>query len=193
MIEQRVSGSAPCVQAVAEGLPLRDQSFDGSMAVLTLHHWTDVRAGLAEMCRVTRKRIVLFTWDPDYEADFWLTRDYLPAILSLDRPRFPAMPQLRKWLPHVRVQIVPIPAHCQDGFTGAYWKRPHAFLDRGVQQSNSVLAQLDPQQVRQGIQRLREDLATGAWSSKNAELEPLSELDLGYRLIISNLHESAQQ
>jgi hypothetical protein len=157
-----------------------------SLATLTIHHWKDVRAGLEEMRRVTRKRIVLFTWDPEFEGDFWLTRDYLPGLLALDRPRFPTMSQLKKLLDRVDVQTVPIPAHCQDGFIGAYWKRPDALLDPGVQQTNSVMAQLDPEIVRQGIHRLQDDLLTGAWSLRNAELEKQDQLDLGYRLVISD-------
>jgi hypothetical protein len=28
--------------------------------------------------------------------------------------------------------VVPIPADCVDGFTGAFWRRPHAYLDPSV-------------------------------------------------------------
>jgi len=44
MIAQRPPGSAPAVQAYAEDLPFADDSFDGAMAVLTAHHWSDVDA-----------------------------------------------------------------------------------------------------------------------------------------------------
>jgi len=48
MISQRPNGSAPVVQAVAEQLPFADNSFDLSLGVLTLHHWSDWERGLAE-------------------------------------------------------------------------------------------------------------------------------------------------
>ncbi|MGB8353918.1 MAG: methyltransferase domain-containing protein [Chthoniobacteraceae bacterium] len=186
MIAQRPAGTARCIRAVAEHLPLGDKSFDGSLASLTIHHWTNVRAGLAEMRRVTRKRIVLFTWDPEFEADFWLVRDYFPAILELDRPRFPTLRQLEEMLGRIEVDVVPIPADCQDGFIGAFWKRPEAFLDPEVVRANSAMAQIDPQKFRDGIEKLREDLQSGEWARRNAGLGALGELDLGYRLIVSD-------
>jgi SAM-dependent methyltransferase len=186
MIEQRPTGIARCVRAVAEHLPLEDKSFDGSLASLTIHHWKDVPAGLAEMRRVTRKRIVLFTWDPEFEANYWLTRDYFPAILELDRPRFPTLRALEAMLARIDVQTVPISADCQDGFIGAFWKRPEAFLDPDVVRANSAMAQLDPQKLKDGLARLRDDLRTGAWWRRNPHLPALNELDLGYRLVISD-------
>lgn len=48
MIAQRSPGSAPAVQAEAEHLPLRDRCADAALAVLTIHHWSDVAAGIAE-------------------------------------------------------------------------------------------------------------------------------------------------
>ena len=40
--------ATPAVQAYAEALPFDDDAFDAAMAVLTIHHWTDWRAGAAE-------------------------------------------------------------------------------------------------------------------------------------------------
>src|SRR5262245_1166176 len=57
MIAQRPRGSAPAVRAKAESLPLRDGSFDAALAVNTVHHWTDLRAGLRELRRIARKRV----------------------------------------------------------------------------------------------------------------------------------------
>lgn len=185
MIEQRAEGRARCIQASAERLPLEDKSFDGALASLTIHHWTDVAAGLAEMRRVARKRVVLFTWDPEFRADFWLTRDYFPAIAKLDRPRFPTLPQLRGWLGRVEVQAVPIPADCEDAFLGAFWKRPAAFLDPAVVRANSAMALLEASVLSLGLARLAADLRSGAWARRNGELEGLRELDLGYRLVVA--------
>jgi ubiquinone/menaquinone biosynthesis C-methylase UbiE len=51
------------------------------MAILTIYNWPDKEAGLREMCRVTRGRIVLFTFDPPHRP--WLT-DYLRELATLD-------------------------------------------------------------------------------------------------------------
>ena len=49
MIAHRPPGSAPCLQAERRDLPLADGTFDAAMAVLTVHHWTDLERGIAEL------------------------------------------------------------------------------------------------------------------------------------------------
>jgi len=61
MLAQRPLRSAPAVCAVAERLPLRDNAADTVMALLTVHHWSDLEAGLAELRRVARRRVVVLT------------------------------------------------------------------------------------------------------------------------------------
>src|SRR5262245_9281492 len=51
MIAQRPAGSPPAIQASAEALPFEDASFDAALAVNTIHHWSDLRAGLRELGR----------------------------------------------------------------------------------------------------------------------------------------------
>ena len=53
MIRQRPPGAAPCIQATAENLPLESRSIDAALAVLTLHHWSDLERGLREMALAT--------------------------------------------------------------------------------------------------------------------------------------------
>jgi ubiquinone/menaquinone biosynthesis C-methylase UbiE len=78
MIKQRTN-RANAVQARAEALPVKDKSFDASMAILTIHHWLKVERGLAEAARAAKRKIVILTWDPDFEG-FWLTREYFPEL-----------------------------------------------------------------------------------------------------------------
>ncbi|MEP6893812.1 MAG: class I SAM-dependent methyltransferase [Gaiellaceae bacterium] len=56
VIAQRALDAAPAVRAGADDLPFADNSLDAAMAILTLHHWGDVDAGLAEMIRVAERR-----------------------------------------------------------------------------------------------------------------------------------------
>ena len=183
MIRQRRQGSAPAVRASAEALPFADGAFDAALAVLTLHHWPDQRRGLAEMRRVARGRVVVLTWDPAHPG-FWLTRDYFPEILEIDRPMFPSPARIAEALGPVDVIPVPVPADCADGFLGAYWRRPEAYLDDGARGAISVFAKL--QGVRPRLDRLRAELADGSWAARNAHLLALPELDLGYRLVVSS-------
>lgn len=72
------------VQGEAESLPFADDSFDAALAILTMHHWKSVAAGLAELRRVARDRVVLLTIDPEALRSLWITRDYWPETIELD-------------------------------------------------------------------------------------------------------------
>lgn len=181
MVAQRRPGAAPAVRALAERLPFADGAFEAALAVLTVHHWTDRRAGLAEMRRVARGPVVLLTWDPSH-AGFWLTRDYFPDMLELDRRAFPTLDELGAALGRVEVSAVTVPHDCVDGFLGAYWRRPAEYLDEGARGAISAFAMVGD--VRARLDRLGADLRSGRWAARNADLLGLEELDVGYRLVV---------
>jgi SAM-dependent methyltransferase len=182
MIAHRPPGSAPCLQASAEQLPLADGTFDAAMAILTVHHWSDLERGIAELRRVAR-RVVILTWDARYGDDFWLTRDYLRASIEFDKARFPAIDDLARLLgPDAIVEPVPVPHDCSDGFCAAFWRRPEAYLDPAVRAGISNLALL-ADEIADGVEQLRADLATGAWQTRYASLTGLDEVDVGYRIV----------
>lgn len=183
MIAQR-SSRAPAVQADAGGLPFRDGAFAASLAILTVHHWPDRTRGLAELARVARDRVVLLTWDPA-SAGFWLVDDYFPELVAIDRRIFPTMDELAAALGDLDVRPLPIPHDCADGFLGAYWRRPAAYLDPTVRRAVSTFARL--RSPEPGLARLRQDLADGTWHHRHARLLEADELDLGYRLVIASL------
>jgi len=185
MLAQRPPGAAPGVAAVAEALPFAPGAFDASLAVLTHHHWNDVGRGFRELGRVARRHVVL-TWDPAAggAADFWLTRDYLPD-LGEDFVRQPALGVVLEAFPDASVIPVPIPHDCTDGFMAAYWRRPRAYLDPGVRSAISSFALRDEKAVAAGLDRLAADLGSGRWHRRNEDLLALSELDLGYRLVVA--------
>ena len=184
MIGQRPPGAAPAVQATAESLPFADASFDAGMAVWTVHHWADPAAGLGELRRVARDRVVVATWDPAFRGEFWIADHYLPAIRDADAAAFPPIAVIAEALGgRVEVASLPIPRDCADGFLGAFWARPEAYLDPAVRAGMSTLAAPDPGVVDAGLARLAADLSSGAWDTRFGGLRALDELDLGYRLV----------
>jgi ubiquinone/menaquinone biosynthesis C-methylase UbiE len=108
MIHQRAPGPQRVVQAAAEAIPLRGESVDAAMAILTIHHWNDWRLGLSELKRISTQRVVILTWDPD-QPGFWLTARYFPNILEKDRLIFPRIEDISNELVSVEVSEVPIP------------------------------------------------------------------------------------
>jgi SAM-dependent methyltransferase len=183
MIAQRGEGQR-VVRASAEALPFADGAFDAALAILTVHHWQDVAAGIAELRRIAKLR-VLFTFDPARQSDFWLVRDYFPEIQALELARAPRIETLVELLGGAEVISVPIPWDCTDGFQAAYWRRPERYLDPQVRASISTLALLPQPLVNRAIARLAEDLASGRWAARNAELLEQSEMDYAYRLLVS--------
>jgi len=183
MLRQRPAGAARALQAVAEALPLRDATVDAALAVLTLHHWHDPARGLAEMSRVSRRRVVVVTWDPAAKRQFWLTSHYFPEIVELDLPRFPAIETFSRRLPNVQVEPLPIPRDCVDGFLGAFWCRPEAYLSPAVRQAISGFALLAPGVADAGLARLAADLESGRWDARFGALTRAPSADLGYRVV----------
>jgi SAM-dependent methyltransferase len=184
MIAQRPPDAAPAVIAFAEDLPLADASVDAAMAVLTDHHWRDRAQGLREMRRVARRRAVVFQHDPQVGAEFWLVRDYLPSFAR--RLHGKHLAELMRPLGDVEVRPVPIPHDCADGFLGAFWRRPHAYLDPAVRAGISVFALLPDDEVEAAVGRLRADLESGAWERRYADVLERDELDLGFRVIVAD-------
>lgn len=191
MISQRPVGTAPVLQASAEALPFEDDRFDAAMAIFSDHHWRDRPAGLREMARVARHRVLLLNADPSLAEQFWLTRDYLPGFVDLIPERYQRKghwrAELESLLGKVEVQQVPVPHDCIDGFYQAYWRRPSAYLSERVRRSISVFHRLSRGELADAMERLRQDLDDGAWSERNSRLLHLQELDVGLRLVIAKL------
>lgn len=185
MLRQRRAGAAPAVRAVAEHLPFADAKFDASMASLTIHHWPDWRAGLAEMRRVTRTRIVIFHFDLGHQERFWLVRDYLPEALGIPAPSVDDV-SAALGTP-VRVEVVPVPHDCTDGFLCAYWSRPEAYLDATVRAGISTFHLLDESVRRRAIDALAHDVQSGTWDERHGHLRDLCDIDAGYRILVADL------
>jgi SAM-dependent methyltransferase len=186
MVNQRRSGASPTVRAVAERLPIGTAAVDASIALLTVHHWTDLDAGIAEMIRVARRRVVIFTWDENVFHRFWLLREYLPSAADTDARLAVPIARLVSLLGDVSIHPVPVPHDCVDGFGGAYWRRPHAYLDETVRSGMSMCALTPKTLLDQGLEQLRADLDNGTWARRHADLLELPELDLGYRLLVAD-------
>ena len=180
MIRQRRPG--PVVQAFSEAIPFADQSFDAATAFITIHHWSDWRAGLREMRRVAR-RVVILGVDPEVLQSFWIT-DYF-TLWKPGRIADPLTSDVVEELGHAEVTTVPTPWDCIDGFLLAYWRRPEAYLDPTVRACISGFARASAESLAPGLRRLEDDITSGEWARKYADLLDREELDTGMRLVVS--------
>ena len=83
-----------------------------------------------------------------------------------------------------RVEPVPIPWDCADGFFEAYWRRPEAYLDENVRRGISIWAAVGSDAEERAVRNLDNDLAAGRWAERNSDLVDLDAAELGLRLLI---------
>jgi SAM-dependent methyltransferase len=187
MISQRPAGSAPVVQASAEDLPFADDAFEAAMAMITVHHWRDLAAGVGEMRRVARRRLVVLSFDPAPLADFWLI-EYFPRAFEIHSGFMPPLEELAELMGGATIESVPIPSRCSDGFFFAIWDRPELHLDPEVRRASTVWHVMAPEEIESGLLALRADLDSGRWDERHGHLrEDTPELDLGLRLLVAEL------
>jgi SAM-dependent methyltransferase len=184
MRAQRPADAAPALACAAESLPLDDDSVDAAMACVTIHHWQDRAAGLAELRRVACGPVVVFTFELD-SLIAW-QRDYFAAPLAIELPRFGTVEEVAAELGGAaRVESIPTPADCTDGFFEAFWNRPEAILDPAVRSSQSIW-ELVESDVEEGIvARLAADLESGKWDSEHGALRERDSYEGSLRLVIS--------
>jgi ubiquinone/menaquinone biosynthesis C-methylase UbiE len=187
MIAQRPPEAAPVLQTTVQDLPLADRSVDAAMAILTVHHWPDIEAGLRRLLRVVRQRIVIVTMDVATLARLWIIDDYLPELLGQHAARFPSINRLCELLPSSSVEVLAVPPDCTDEFLAALWARPHALLDPATRAATSPWYELPPATIEAALARLEGDLQDGTWLERYGHLLDQAELDVGLRLITSRI------
>ncbi|MEV5755044.1 methyltransferase domain-containing protein [Actinoallomurus sp. NPDC052308] len=177
MRAQRPVHLPSAVDAMAEDLPFPDDGFDAAMTTFSVHQWSDLKAGLREMRRVARGPVVILTCDPDRVRDFWLY-EYAPLVLDTEARRYPPVGEITEVLGgEASVRPVPIPADCTDGFNEAYYARPERLLDPGARQACSAWSFVEPALGEQYVERLRNDLESGAWDERHGALRRQPYLD----------------
>ncbi|MBK4216702.1 methyltransferase domain-containing protein [Paracoccus caeni] len=186
MRAQRPAALAQAVDATAEDLPFDDGAFDAAMASFTVHQWTDLARGLGETRRVTRGPIVILTCLPDAVQRFWLN-DYAPEVLATEARRYPSPDTIAAALgERVRVEPVPIPFDCRDGFNEAYFGRPETLLDPGARQANSAWSFVPADLAACYVDALSEALCSGSWDAAYGSLRNQPEYEGSLCLIVAD-------
>jgi hypothetical protein len=184
MIVQRPRPGGPVIRGVAGALPLADGAVDASMAVVTVHQWPDVGAGLDEMRRVTTGPVVVVTFDPDALDRLWLF-DYVPELHEAEAARYPSIDTIAAHLGHpVEVRALSVPLDCPDGFTEAFYGRPEAFLDPGVRRAQSAWTFVEASVPQRMAVALADDLASGAWDRRHGRLRSQPTFEGAVRMVV---------
>ncbi len=175
----------PAIDATAEDLPFGDNAFDAAMATFTVHQWRDLRAGLAELRRVTRGPVVILTCDPRLVRRFWLY-DYAPEVLDTEARRYPAIADIAGTLGgDAQIVPIPVPLDCTDGFNEAYYGRPERLLDPVARQACSAWSFVDDTVHDRFTAQLTRDLADGTWDRGHGTLRHQPTFDGSLLLVVA--------
>ena len=184
MRAQRPAWLPDAIDARAEALPFPDGCFDASMATFTVHQWPDLAAGLAEMRRVTRGPVLVLTCDPSLVQRFWLN-DYASEVLAVEAGRYPVLSRIAAALGDAsRIEPVPIPLHCADGFNEAYYGRPELLLSPDARRACSAWSFVEESVVLRFTSTLGRDLSNGNWDARFGHLRTQPFLDGSLRLVV---------
>ena len=175
----------PAIRAKGDNLPFDDNSFDSTMAMVTIHHWPDMDKSLKELRRVTKEQVIIMTFDPEALDNFWNVH-YFPELIAVEKARYPTIDFIKSSLGgKCEVVEIPIPLNCVDGFQEAFYGRPEAFLEKEVRLSQSAWGFLSDEVQNRLVKKLAEDLKSGDWDKKYGHFRTQPFFTCALRLIIS--------
>jgi len=188
MRERRSMQLPVAIDACAEQLPFPNRFFDAAMGTFTVHQWTDLMRGLAELRRVTRGPVAILTCDPALLRTYWL-HEYSPEVIDIEASRYPPMSALAAGLGGTTtVTRVPIPFDCTDGFNDAYYGRPEMLLDPAARLACSAWSFAEPSAVVRFETHLTRDLADGTWDARHGHLRRQEYLE-GSLVLVASIPE----
>jgi hypothetical protein len=161
------------------------------MALHTVPHWADPAAGLGELRRVAR-RVVVIAPDGGVINRLWLTAEYFPRMAErCARAEIQPHAIAERLGGRTQIRRLRVPVDCLDGFAEAFVGRPEAYLDPAVRRNISSFRLLPADEVTAGVARLRQDLASGAWDARHGALRRRSHMDVGLRIVVSDLSSTS--
>ena len=188
MAAQRPRDRAPAIRASAGSLPLRDDSVDAAMAMVTIHHWDDEqKRGVQELRRVARGPVVILTFDATVSTRMWLFAEYMPEGAALDLKTMPSPDEVATWLGvGSRVETILLRRDTPDWMCEAFWAHPERVFDASARAATSSFARMAPQVVDRVLHELRRDLDNGTWDARHVDLRTRESYDVGLRLITNS-------
>lgn len=184
MRAQRGPRRVPAIAGYAEALPLDDGAVDAAMAMMTVHQWSDLDRGLAELRRVSRGPVVVLAGEGDNLPRYWLN-DYAPDLIAAEQRRYPPIGHIAQRLgARSEVQAIPIHLDCTDGFTEAFYGRPERLLDPAVRKAQSSWGFMPDGAEARFVELLSADLRSGRWDDRYGHLRTQPTFESSMRLIV---------
>ncbi len=160
------------MKGAAEHIPVEDGAYEGAIATLTIHHWSDIPKAFAEIKRVLshKGRLVMFTATPIQMEGYWLNH-YFPDMLKASIAQMPSLQQMEKAAMQAGLAVTAAEEYfvkddLQDCFSYVGKNNPQRYFDEEIRKGISSFASLaHKEEVTKGLQTLEEDIQTGVLKS----------------------------
>ena len=164
MLERAAAKGLETREADAQALPLPDACADAVAMVSMLHHVDDRSRALAEARRVLRPggRLAVMVYTREDIEDLWF-HDLFPSTRAWMDASHPRLADLLAELPGAR-RIPVVFRDLEDASLAALAAHPDRVLDDRWRRQTSYFERLErdhPDELRAGLERLRDDLAAG--------------------------------
>ncbi|WP_299434916.1 class I SAM-dependent methyltransferase [uncultured Aquimarina sp.] len=151
-----------------ETLKLPENSVDGVIASLTLHHWQSLNRGFASLHKVLKPggKIIIFTATPEQMRGYWLCH-YFPKMLQYSMIQMPSLETIEKSLLKNRLAIEKtekyfIKSDLEDLFLYSGKHNPELYFQTKVRQGISSFSSLsNTLEVEKGLNSLEKDINSG--------------------------------
>ncbi len=170
-IARKHKGNLKWLQGYAEQIPADDNSFDGVIATLTIHHWRNLNLALKEINRVIKPggTVVFFTATPLQMQGYWLNY-YFPEMMKASILQMPSLAAIESLLDNneftdTATEKYFIQDDLQDCFLYAGKNKPQMYLDDDVRKGISSFAAIaNADEVDSGLLKLSADIESGAFN-----------------------------
>ncbi len=173
-VAYKKSNSVRWLMGSSENIPVKDNSFDGGMATLTIHHWANIENAFLELNRVLKihSHLVIFTSLPEQMNGYWLNH-YFPKMMRESIEKMPALRNmedaaLKGGFNICSTEIYNIQIGLQDHFLYSGKLNPSLYLNDNIRFGISSFSDLNNKdEIRTGLKKLKDDIDNKSFAKVN--------------------------
>lgn len=170
MIQEASRRSSHVTWHIADAgeIPFDNESFDGAIITLSLHHFSDLVQVFNKLAHVLKRGapLVLFTSTAEQMESYWLNH-YFPEAMQRSIMQMPTLSHILNCLEQGgfsvdKRELYFVSPELQDFFLYSGKNRPEIYLDERVRRGSSTFASLaDTNEVIEGCAKLSDDIISG--------------------------------